>query len=160
MKGTIVNRAGKFKHAFQQQISPNAKIEVQTLYTSVYAKRMTEKEFTDHLMKTVASVDGLELDNFEATPPKREAPVLSTPMETGDVQASTSMQLAETGELTPSKIASLKFSADTKNVLAQVNDTKTLNYALTMARKKNVKNKRLQQAIEKRITEIMKTQEG
>jgi hypothetical protein len=148
LKGKIINRTGKWKHMFKTNFSPNQAVSLDELFKTNYYKRESVSEFVDRVMKIVESQEGVDLVGFDVANP-------DVPREIETENGLASFEI-DKDSLTPSKIASLEFNAGTKDILKLIDSTKLLSYALTMSKKKNG-NKRLQSAIEKRISEIKTT---
>lgn len=150
MKGYIINRTGKHKHIFKAMLKPNEKLDLRKLYTEIYSRRKTEAEFLEHIKKYTSNIDGLFLEDLDESPIEIPVELLGN-TETGELPA---LSVEEIKKLTPTEISNLPYDPNkTKDILSNIDSTRTLTYALTLLKKKN-KSKRLQRALEKRIIEV------
>jgi ATP-dependent Lon protease len=150
MRGFIINRTGKHKHVFKAMLKPNERLDLRKLYTEIYSRKKTEAEFLDHVKKYTSSIDGLSLEDLDESPIEAPAELLAN-KETGELPT---LSVEEIKKLTPTEVANLPYDPEkTKDILSNIDSSRTLTYALTLLKKKN-KSKRMQRALEKRIIEI------
>lgn len=150
MKGFLVNRTGKHKHIFKSLLKPNERLNIASLYLSIYAKKMTESQFLFHLKSTIERMNGIQVEELDETPFELPAEMAQE----REAEEKKQEVLEKATQMTPSEVASLEYTPGlTQEVLSKIDSSRTLSYALTLLRKKN-KNKRLQRALEKRIAEL------
>lgn len=151
MQGYVINRSGTFKHVFKQNIAPNEKIPLDKLYSSYHKKFPEPTVFLSFIRKVEKDVNGIVLENFNEKgfldSFKKESPVVET------LVVSTVDVTGEDVDISPKQLAHMEFNDESKKLLKSITNTRTLTYALTLARKNGI-NKKMQRALARRIDEI------
>ena len=149
MKGYIINRTGTFKHVFKRTFAPNTKVDMNDLYRD-WGFNLTTDDFVTKIKSILNVMDGMDLEDFKLD--VKDVRTLEDSQEVNIVISNP--KDVDVAEVTPAYIANNKYTASMGQLIKNIENLKTLKYALTLVNKKKSPNRWLQKALSTRINQL------